>query len=612
MKKCVCILLVLLLLTGCAGQSQNLEQTQTEPAPETLYDSTHRLQSSTGGAVRVSVLKHEGYQDMFAMGSKVLLLKESGEAIVLQGDESEVIAAGTVEGYRSGAASFAVNVKGLANYLPESREVILLNPQLHETNRLQLPEDIQGEPVISLESNEIFFCRNGEIRAMNMENGVARLIKSHIVSEQTLDGCYFDGKVIRCSAKDQEGNLRLMYIDARNGSTLSEDACVYAMETLGERHFVRRMDNLLDQIIVGTMTGESQLMVLPQEMAEPVFPVLTLDGAVSYQVGNDGITLSFQDLEAGNTTASVELAQVSEPAAVAADQRDIWVLTDETVTAEDGQTATRQLLVRWNIKKSILLNAVPVLQTLYTAQNPDTEGLKLCKEQANSVGETYGVRISVWEDAVKTTGDYTAVAEHQPVILTDMLTAVENAVTPYPESFLRKIVKTGWIRICLVRSIAGGQDYAQFWNKGDCYLLISSQANIAEAVEKTVTHALDSRVLGNSRRYDNWNELNPEGFVYTAELEADTQDASAYLEGENRAFVNAESVASASEDRCQLFLAAMAEGNEAVFTSNTMQAKLRRMCEAIREAYDMQNKKEIMPWERYLSEPLVQIEDNNG
>lgn len=612
MKKCVYILLVLLLLTGCAGQSQNVEQTQTEPAPETLYDSAHRLQSSTGGAVRVSVLKHEGYQDMFTMGSKVLLLKESGEAIVLQGDESEVIATGTVEGYRSGAASFAVSVKGLAYYLPESREVILLNPQLHETNRFQLPEDIQGEPVVSLESNEIFFCRNGEIRAMNMENGVARLIKSHIVSEQTLDGCYFDGKVIRCSAKDLEGNLRMMYIDAQNGATLREDAFVYAMQTLGERHFVRRMDNLLDQIIVGTMTGESQLMVLPPEMAEPVFPVLSMDGAVSYQTGNDGIILSFHDLEAGNTTASVELAQVSEPTAVAADQRYVWVLTDETVTVEDEQTATRQLLVRWDVKKSTLLNSVPVMQTLYTAQNPDTEGLKLCKEQATTMGETYGVRISVWEDAVKTTGDYTAVAEHQPVILTDMLTAVEDAVKPYPESFLRKIVKTGWIRICLVRSIAGGQDYAQFWNKGDCYLLISSQANIAEAVKETVTHALDSRVLGNSRRYDNWNELNPEGFVYTAELEEGTQDASAYLEGENRAFVNVESVASASEDRCQMFLAAMEAGNEAVFTSKTMQAKLVRMCEAIREAYDMQNKKEIMPWEQYLNEPLVQIEDSNG
>lgn len=612
MKKILCMVLALLLLAGCAGQNQDVTQAQTEAVPETLYDSNHRLQQSTNGAVRVSVMKSADYTDVFMMGSKVLLLSPNGDAIVLQGDDAEVLAEGTVEDYRTGSACFSAGVKGLANYLPQSHEVVLLNPQLQETSRIQLPEDIQGEPVISLESNEIFFCRNGEVRAMNMENGVARLIKSHIVTEQTLDGCYYEGKVIRCSAKDQNGNLRVMYIDAQNGTTLSDDAFVYSMETYEDRHLIRRLDNTLDQIIAGAMSGENSQLVLPEGSADAVFSALAMSGAVSYQVEQTGIELAFHDLVKGSTTATLKLPEVAEPIGIAADERYIWILTEETISSEDGNTAARQLLVRWDVNKSTLLNAIPVMQVLYTAQNPDEESLKLCKEQADAVGETYGVRISVWEDAVKTTGDFTAVAEYQPTILTDMISRVEEAVKPYPEDFLRKTVKTGWIRICLVRSVETETGFAQFWRNGDCYLLISTQADVTQAVEDTVARALDSRILGNSRKYDNWGELNPEGFVYTAELETETQDISTYLEGENRAFVNEKSAESASEDRVQLFIAAMTAGNEAVFSGEAMQAKLRRMCQAIREAYNMENRKEIMPWEQYLAEPLVEVEDSNG
>ena len=49
----------------------------------------------------------------------------------------------------------------------------------------------------------------------------------------------------------------------------------------------------------------------------------------------------------------------------------------------------------------------------------------------------------------------------------------------------------------------------------------------------------------------------------------------------------------------------MAEENAGVFASETMQKKLRRMCEGIREAYGLEKVKEIFPWEQYLHRPLV-------
>lgn len=608
MKKCFCLTLALLLLTGCTGQTQPTEQ--TEPVQEGLYDENYPLEQQTGGAIRAYPLDISHYTAAYMMGSKVLLITTTGEALVLYGEDGIISAEGMIEGYRPDAASFEVSVKGVANYLPQTKEVVLLNPQLQQTNRFQLPEDIQGEPVISLESNEIFYCRGGEIRALNMANGVARLLKSHVVADQTLNGCYYDGKLLRCVAKDQEGNQRQLYLLSENGTTVSTDTGIYDFDTFQDRHFVRRLDNRIDQMIVGTMAGESQLLAVTTETADMVSPALAMNGAVSYQRQEDGVALSFHDFTSGQTTAQVKLPGMSEPVAMVADQKVVWILTEET--PQEGEQVSRQVLLRWDVSKSMVQEPTAVMATLYTSQNPDTEGLTLCKEQAATLNDTYGVRVAIWEDAVKTTGDYKAVAEHQPAILTEMMTALEPALQQYPESFLRKTVKTGWVRINLVRAIESGEDWVQFWHKGDWYLMISSEADISQAFLEAMGHAIDSRVLGNSRKYDTWSELNPENFLYTTEAEGQTQDVAKYMDGEYRTFVNMESISSPNEDRRQMFMAAMTEGNEAVFASAPMQAKLRRMCEAIREAFDMTNRKELFRWEQYLNEPLVQIEDSNG
>lgn len=284
--------------------------------------------------------------------------------MVLYGDDGIVSATGVLEGYRPEGASMDVDVKGIASYVMQSREVVLLNPQLQQTNRIQLPEDIQGEPVISLASNEIFYCREGEIRAMNMENGVARLIKSHTVAEQTLTGCYFDGKVIRCESKDQNGAVRQIYLSAENGVTLSEDTYVYGFETYEDRHFIRRLDNRIEQIIVGTMTGESQLLALTRDRADFVTEALAMNGAVSYLTGADGVTLSFHDLTLGQTTAQVTLPDIGAPISIAADQHYVWLLT------EDARQEGGQVVLRWDVSKSLIAEPVVVTATLFTAAAP--------------------------------------------------------------------------------------------------------------------------------------------------------------------------------------------------------------------------------------------------
>jgi len=49
----------------------------------------------------------------------------------------------------------------------------------------------------------------------------------------------------------------------------------------------------------------------------------------------------------------------------------------------------------------------------------------------------------------------------------------------------------------------------------------------------------------------------------------------------------------------------MMEGNEAFFSSETMQDKLHQLCYCIRDAYGLRKSESTYPWEQYLEKSLA-------
>ena len=215
------------------------------------------------------------------------------------------------------------------------------------------------------------------------------------------------------------------------------------------------------------------------------------------------------------------------------------------------------------------------------------------------MNQTYGVRIAIWEDAMKTPGNYTFKPEHQVSVITKKLDELETVLAHFPEKFLQVTVEAGWIRICLVRSIESAEPFVQYWSGGDCYGAISVEADITEAFLQCAAYGIDSHVMGNSRDFDTWKSLNPWGFTYGQEPNEK------YLEGQDRAFVNAKSMENPLEDRSSIMVCAIQENNAEIFASATMQAKLLRVCEGIREAYGLEKSKETYIWEQYLNKSLA-------
>ncbi len=581
MKKLLLFLLVCLMLTACAGQ-----QEETTPATETtvppvvgLYDPENPIEKATKGAVRAYPLETNDGAGLLSMGDKLVVVS-ANKLTVLQGDLCEVVAELDV---KTEYMCVSAAETGIAYYDAEGNQIVLLNPRLQQSTAYALPENLQGKPMINLSTQQAFYLDGQELRALNLQTGISRLIRTFTEERVELIDLHFDGEVLRCIVTAYERN-RTMYLSTQTGQTLSEEGNLFGLQTYGKQYFTMRQDGPVTQKIFGTLDGEAKSLNLDDSVEGP-FGALPLGGVISMLLDEAGTELTFYDLESGRKTANVKLEGIIEQGAFHADSKYVWLISGE-------------VLYRWDLSLSSVQDDTVYTGTLYTYQNPDTEGLAQLKKRVEEMNQNYGVRIAIWEDAMKTPGNYTFKPEHQVSAISERLDALETMLAQFPKKFLQVTVEAGWIRICLVRSIESGEPYVQYWSGGDCYGAISMDTDITNAFLQCAAYGIDSHVMGNSRDFDTWNQLNPSGFTYGKPDEK-------YLAEENRAFVNAKAMENPLEDRGSIMVCAILEGNAELFASPTMQAKLLRVCEGIREAYGLEKSSETYLWEQYLNKSLA-------
>ena len=603
MKKLIYVLLALALLCGCAAEpvETTVPTETTQPEPTGLYIPESTIEKNTDGAVRACPLE-DNYVMLTAMGERLLLGRLDGTLTMLHGELCEVGATMELDAaFYTAEFPKDITAQGVAYYSEADHSVVLLNPHLQENRRIAMPEDMVETPVICLQSQQIFYCTPGQIRVLDMQTGISRLIKSHSYPKQYLHGSYFGGEVIRCELIDESNRSEYLFLSTKNGETLGRDDTLYDLQTHDQLFFGHRNDGLISQIMLGNRT-ESQLYELKLEDVNAVAPALTLGGTVSYECADGSTTLSFHHLKQGKVTSQVTLEGIAGISALTADGNYVWLLA----TPADSR---KQVLLRWDISMTQVSDGEPTLQTLYTSQNPDETGLAACKERADALAKTHGIRIHIWQDAIAQTGDHTLTAEHNTQSITLWLDTLEEVLTRFPEGFLKQTMDRGSIRLCLVRSIDAGSPWmpwTQFWHESSCYILISTEADWEDAALKGIGLAVDAHVLGHSRDYDFWDNRNPEGFTYIQDetVLTPTEEQKPFLEGEQRAFVDFASMQDPPIDRATIFAEAMKEENAELFAYPGIQSKYLRICEGIREAYNAEKVKDAYPWEQYLTEEM--------
>lgn len=622
MKRLLPLLLILLLLCGC-GADPNVTNHIAAPTdaaltePVGFYAPNSDLESATQGAVQVYPLNRSDCYGMLPMGEDLLLFGgvEFTTLTKLSGSDLYVTASADLDCFiLPEDASVQVSDKGVTYYDEFQQELVFLDTNLKEGSRVSLPEDILGTPVLSSDRKTLYYCTGDALRVLDLETGLHKLLKEMYFDFQTVTGLHCNDTIIECCTSDSIGNWNCLFVSAQTGEMVWETPAGLELTTNGESYFAIHPDGIYREILVGT-AGKEPLALYYDGTDAIIMPLLAHNGVVLVFGAEDdsGISLQYYNLETGKHTASLELPGGSYPCNIHMDSsgKSIWFLSYDAANERDT-------IYRWFPDQTPTGDDTVYLASRHSYENPDLAGLDGCKEKAAEISIRHGVNIRIWTDAVaEQPWDYTLQAEYQVPVIMDSLQKLDQALSQYPEGFLKEAASgtaSGSLRICLVRDIEGTTTESlsntqglQFWDGNeDAYICLAASNTLDQNLYHEMFHIIDSRVLSTCSAYDSWADLNPEGFEYDYNYLTNlNRQEFELIEGETQAFIDIYSMSFPNEDRARIMEYAMMAGNEGCFTSDAMQSKLYQLCLGIRQAFNLEQSEEVFPWEQYLTDSLV-------
>lgn len=609
MKRCAIALAVILsLLCGCSEEPPQTTPPATTAQPSTenqpgLYLPGSDLEIATGGAVRVYGVGNSGSSQILRRWGSDILWIEAGEHAVfsrLSGENGVLRYQNTIDGVQIEGIWFLENE--IAFYDQSSRSVIYLDGMLKEIKRIELPLEAAAYPALSKDLKTIYYSVGAQIRGLDTQTGISRLIRQG--ESPARMQMVFDESLLLCRGTE-ETDLLTQFVSTQSGETVATLHEPLKLATWQDRYFASYQESICKEWLFGVKGEAVQTLKLP-EQPRSCEPLQNIYSAVTVTEGQEGVTLNLYDLEKGSRTASVHLPGFSAANAFEADA-DCNVIWFQAFDAQQQ----KNMLCRWEYEKSPVEDLTDYTEPRHTRDNPDTEGLAACTQRAKEISQKYGVTL-VLDDQLPRPEGYTFVYEYQAPALTYALDVMERVLPIFPEEFLPAL-ENGGLRIGLVRSVDGltedavpDTDGLQYFVDGEGCVALAITENLEQAFYHQLYHVLDTYVYANSVLLDDWDTLNPKKFAYDGNYKDYSQRTDGkYLDGDDRAFVEEFSKTFSTEDRATLFVAAMTEGNEDMFASDTMQKKLQKLCSGIREAYEWKKDERSFLWEQYLKLPFA-------
>ena len=619
MKRFIIILIVLvMLMAGCTENVPDPTTTvMTQPTSEStaapepgIYVPGSAVEQQTYGSVR---MYHPGASFSLAMmGEKLITFTwDANDHTTLTLYSGEDLVKGTsvkVETFLFPRTATVQITENAVGYFDEgNKSVVILNAMLQEQNRVAVPDSYLGNPVLSEDLNYLYYWTSAGIRATDLTTGTSRLVRQYDKEQVQIQAVCCNGAYLRCSVT--EGNETYTdFISTQTGQSIGADTSIIDMQSWGNNIYLERWEGTVVERLFQLEGTNLQSIQIENDNAF-MTPLLSMGGVLTQEANNTGVLVSYYELYSGKKVAQVQLDGFANIYGFVADaaNESVWFLSYDYVNQED-------MLYQWQLKLSTVVDETDYTTVRYTRENPDTAGLQACREKADQLEQTYGVKIFL-DEQLPSPGDYSFVYEYQTEPFKKGLEALETAMGKFPEGFFKQIAKAsknGVLQIGLVRDMRSITQEApsdtvglQYWLENNMYISLSAGDGVEGAFYHEVFHVLENYVYSKTSSYDAWNALNPKGFQYDGNYtDYQTRTDTSLLEGEKRAFIDWYSMTYAKEDRARIFEYAIVEGNEAYFTSEVMQNKLQQICIGIREAFQWKKDSRTFVWEQYLDGPL--------
>lgn len=580
-------LLLALLLAGCAAQPTPTTETT---AADALYTPGHRLETQTSGMMQVFPTETSGFCRIWAMGEDVLLSGD-GKLTCLSG------ASLTPGSTRQADTVLQTGSDGV--WLFDGSAVQILDGSFALLQTVSIPDEVLGVP--GLEGSRLYYLSEGCLKVLDLSTGLSSLLRDNMAFTDGTVQCL--GDLLLLHLTDEDGIGKTLLVSAADGSTqypslAVTDAC----------RFETGLGILLEDGQVLLLPDSDGAQKLTLEEGEQIVGFLPeIGGLITCRNDTAGLTLRLYALSRGILRCSVLLPEVDLVGTGC-------VSADGTLYISAHSTQeTAWWILRWNYEAFPPVSEDSCLEPYYTRDFLDVQGQASCETLARELGAQYGISVLLFDEAAACAPwDYSFTAEYRVDKTNWALEDLKATLEAFPEGFLTKL-RQDWedLTVCIVDTIqgtaeSGSLDSAeglQFQNGSHFYIALApkEEDSLKHTLFHEFSHLIDNRVLTKTGAYDNWNDLNPQDFAYSLDLNADMTPYKALLTGPDRVFIDNYAMTFPAEDRARIFECACTSGNEEDFVSPILQAKLQRICTGIRQAFDLEDAPERFLWEQYLT-----------
>ena len=612
MKHLTAVLLCL-LLCGCTRQvpaavQEPLPEATAAPVTAVLYDPTHPMEDRYPGLIRTYPLPLQTAQGIRTMGKDVLVFSGRNSTTITRftGDDLQETTSLKLKFLlNQDDPSLRIHENGLSFFDPLENVTLVLNHSLEEVRRITVPDGISGKPILSADTNTLYYATDWAVMAWDLESGIRRTVKELSYEYQELTALHCNDRILECTVLNSgvTGKQLLCADQGLELQSLPEEAVLHT----GPSGYTAAIPGGYQTLLIFGKEGKEPELLLPAGYWDQSHYLPEDHAVVTVTTEANGTRLDYYELNTGILRSSITLDALQAPTSIVNSKgHAIYILTYDPAADCD-------ILYRWDVLRQAPDPAnVATYRFAYQSQkSPDTDDLAECRKLADSIGKKYGITVRIGEDAVSVQPwDYRFEPEVLTPVLQKELQFLDQRLAQYPETILRQTQAhfTG-LTICLVRQIAGtGDDQSlssatgiQFFKENQAYVVITTGRYSEQALYHELYHVMETHILTKSTALDQWEALNPAGFVYGA----DSPDNDVYLQGQTRAFIDCYSMAYPKEDRARVLENALLRDREEYFRSEYMQRKLNALCLGIREAYRLKKHPEALPWEQYLVTPLV-------
>lgn len=592
MKRLACALLLLCTLCGCSDYTTNAPDATSPDATAPSAESMPLLE-------KVS-LEEYASPSILPLGQDLLIV-ETEKLTLLDGFDLSVVTSQQIEGLPTlESGQLWASDSAVAFFDKENHNITFLNANLRPTMSVKLPADMLGNPWLSPDQTTVYYTTETAIRALDLRTGVSRLLKDQGTVWQSISGVFLNGTALRCEAKQADGTVRVSMISTQNGALLQESADLSNLIAPKEWYFVPLNNTCITQLVFGKADG-SPKNLFPKGEVTAWWALPEQGRIVTAQESNGLMMLDCYSMETGKRFSVMYLPEMTEILGFSAGSDGIiWFHSNTT-------------LYRWNPAKATTADTCDYAVPLYTRENPDEAGMAAMDAALQSLEQRYGVDIVIGEAAAALAPqNYSFETEFIPQAYKQPIALLTNLMAQFPDNFFSLAVDrlpSKKLTIVLVRNIYGDSENGtlapaggiQYLLNSNSYIALSLMCDLERNFYHQTGHIIDSRVLSTSAALYEWHKVNPPGFQYDKDYIANLdRDDSQYLQDADRWFIDTYSMSFEIEDRSRIFEYASLPGNESYFLSPNIQAKLKRICDGIRQSFGLQNDPRQFVWEQYL------------